>query len=528
MSDAIRSYRSPSKIAPSGSRSLLRGSFRLTRYLFFLLLVIGIYVFWISRDTRRVEEFVPADTTFHIIAQNLVENHDQFHKTDVWNTLPEEWRSHPFPKLLQSRVGLPDWAQRNLLGQYVFISGTDFAEFSDTVYITKFSRVGSILERILRWSDGNEGDAAGGLNIRTLPEHELFYAIRGRVALLSSSRRALIHSLTLEEAERLSASDWDESIWQRGGEDLSGTVDLTGDSQWSKYFSAAGFALRLDQDQGVLKLSLSCTDEFYGTFGEKLRNTPARKLFSPTAGSIRISADMGTTASELWNTVGKLAGDESSYFARWDDWTDNSDQETLESLLANTLGNTGPGIALTWHGIDMDTILPAPQFSLMAQVNDDSVRKKLVAHSERGNVNGFTQVETQTNEEQGWTEIVSIGGPARTAVLLPSGNGNHVYASTSKLRAESFNANSVQSPKFMQENANLFVSISPTEVLADYIKYGKEMAANGLLAGYSAKEFTIHAQELTAKYAGIQEVRLVARHDQGMVLADITLKSVAK
>lgn len=364
MSDTVRSYRSESANAPTPSGSLLGGGLRITRFLLVVLLLTGGYAFWISRDTRLVEEFVSANTTFRMVAQNVVENRSRIEQTSVWATLPEQWTSHSLPQLIGTSVNLPEWVQRNLVGRYVFMSGTDFNGFSDTVYITKLSRVGSVLERALRWSVGNDSDPAGGLNIRHLPEYDLFYAIRGRVAMLSSSRRALIETLTLNESERVASEDWDDSIWLLGNEDIRGTVQLEGESFWSDNFSAVGFALRFDQDQGLLKLSMQCTDKFYEEFGASLRNASVPALLRPIEGSFQMSANVGGKSEGMWKNLELLAQNNDQFDALWGEWMTESEPESLASYLAQSLQQAGPGFALTWHGFDMNAIIPAPQFSM--------------------------------------------------------------------------------------------------------------------------------------------------------------------
>ena len=526
MSEAVRSYRAVGATQQAGSSFVFRGGIRLTRYLLIVLLFWGVYFFWISRDTRRVEEFVQGDTTFRMVAQNLVENRSRLQQSTVWDALPQQWRSHPLPQLLQVPVGFPEWVQRNLVGQYVFISGRDAGEFTDAVYITKLSRVGSVLERMLRFSSGNEGDDAGGLKIRQLKEYDLYYAIRGRIALASPSRRALIHSLTLTDSELAAAEDWDESIWQLGDEDLRGTLLLGDDSGWGGYFSGMGFALRLEPDRGFVKLSLPCTESFYDAFGNGVRNTSARDLLAPMDGPIQLSANLNGTAARLWDTLGTLTGADENFSTLWEGRTPESKPESLESYLAQSLGDAGPGISITWHGFEMNTIVPSTLFSMSAEVRNDSIAEEIERLSGSDTDRGLDAVSARFDDEQEWIEAVGIGGPARTAVLMPSDDRRHVFVSSSKVLAESLWAGEAR-VNYMTEKANVYLRVSPGEVVEWYVEYGTVLAADGLLEGYGVEEFAEYAEDLRAKTAGIKLVEMTARYDNGVVEADIMLESKA-
>lgn len=79
----------------------------------------------------------------------------------------------------------------------------------------------------------------------------------------------------------------------------------------------------------------------------------------------------------------------------------------------------------------------------------------------------------------------------------------------------------------MTEKANVYLRVSPGEVVEWYVEYGTVLAADGLLEGYRVEEFGAYAEDLRAKTAGIKLVEMTARYDNGVVEADIVLESKA-
>jgi len=172
----------------------------------------------------------------------------------------------------------------------------------------------------------------------------------------------------------------------------------------------------------------------------------------------------------------------------------------------------------------MDTIVPTTDYSMVAEFADDSVGKEITRLSRGNQERGLDVVGLGVDEEAGWIEAVDIGGPARTAVLMPSEGGGHVFVSTSKIFAERLWVGGATA-RYMPERANVYFRISPGEAVERYVEYGTELAAEGLLAGYSAEEFAVRAEELSGIVAGIDVVRIVARHRNGIVEADIEIES---
>lgn len=65
--------------------------------------------------------------------------------------------------------------------------------------------MGLLLERIHTFADFIQDDEAGGLHLRYLPDARLYYAVRGRILIVTPSRDRLVESLTLPAGEAMGA-----------------------------------------------------------------------------------------------------------------------------------------------------------------------------------------------------------------------------------------------------------------------------------------------------------------------------------
>ena len=108
---------------------------------------------------------------------------------------------------------------------------------------------------------------------------------------------------------------------------------------------------------------------------------------------------------------------------------------------------------------------------------------------------------------------------------MPGEGDRLVFVSTSKVLAETAWADGSNNGAYMTEKANLYILASPGEMVEQYVEYGNDLAASGLLAGYTTAEFSDRAEELREQVAGIDTLKVVAQHEGGIVQVDIVLKS---
>lgn len=299
MSDAIRSFSRRGSGGATGGGIAPSGSFIFTRFVIAALVLFVISSFWISRDTHRIQQFVERAPASLIVAQHLLQNRDEFFTSPSWNALSDSVQSHPVPLVLATPFSAPDWVLRNIIGRHLLITTQGTTNFGEAIYITRMSRVGVLLERVLRRRSSNQSEDSGGLRLRYLSESDLYYAVRGRVLLLSPSRHALVHTLTLSDAERIPDEDWDESIWALGDDDIRGTLRLPKQSRWEPHFARIGFALSLRDSDATLELRAACTDRFYEELIPQLQGQKPTMLIRPTPGPIAFSANFGTTFQDL-------------------------------------------------------------------------------------------------------------------------------------------------------------------------------------------------------------------------------------
>ena len=334
MSDAIRSYSRPSSYAKNRSRGLLRQGLRFTRFILLFVVIGCVYLFWISRNTHDIRNFVPNDAAYQITSKDLVQNRDRILESRVWQSLPDTLNVNPIVGLLDTDISTSDMVLRNVMGQHLLIYGQDAEHFSDAVFIVKMTAVGTLLERKARRQSTNMYDEAGGLGIRFLSEHELYYSTRGRLIISSLSREALVRALTLPADAVVGEALDINSLWPEGDEDIRGRIHFTR-AKDDRYFSALGFAARLELSQGFLKMTLPCAEAFYQDFNPSELGNAQSKLIQPVDGPLSISKNLPISMRALCERI-EVLNEFTDIFSPG--WAEPSETELspLEAILEGT------------------------------------------------------------------------------------------------------------------------------------------------------------------------------------------------
>ena len=525
MSDVVRSYSRPSKsLSAKPSRGLLRGGLRLTRFFLLVVLIAAVYVFWISRDTHDVQEFVPADTAYLITSKDLAQNRARILNSHIWNAFPESLRANPIVHLLDTELDIADWKLRNLLGQRVLIYGQDASTFSDAVYVIQTTMVGALLERNARRGDSIVLDAAGGLDIRFMPDHALYYAKRGRLLIASASRDSLIRTLTLEASERIQEEGSIESLWPTGDEDVRGMVQRSADSET---ISAVGFAARLESQQGFLKMSVSYSDAFKERYSLNSLGAETPALVRPVDGPVALSSNLSIPVDEL---MGLLMDNESLNTLMGGDWgvgEASGDAESAEGIVHSILSQIQPGLAITWHGFDTSDIVPTSVYSMIGGYEGDGVAKAIAQSMKQQHAVAYTPISLAFNEERQWLEVNSMGIGAMTSVLYPAGVDSLFY-STSLHQAERNWADGA-SVEYI-EQGHFFIRLHPKAILSAYREFGTSMLSYDLLDGHTVESFESQMNEWESQFSTLEEATLSAMYDRAddVFNINVTLKSAAQ
>ncbi|MFP6585049.1 MAG: hypothetical protein VCD00_21135 [Candidatus Hydrogenedentota bacterium] len=528
MSEAVRSFSRRGSGGATGGGTAPRGSFLFTRFVIAALILFAIISFWISRDTHRIQQFIERDPASLVVAQHLLQNRDELFTSPSWNALSDSVQSHPVPSVLTTPLSAPDWVLRNLIGQYVLITTQGTTDFEEAIYITRMSRVGVLLERGLRRRSSNISEDSGGLGLRYLSESGLYYAVRGRVLLLSASRHGLVHTLTLSDTERIPDEEWDESIWALGDDEFRGTFRFSKESRWEPHFARIDFALRLRDGDGTLELRAACTDVFYEELIPQLDGQKPSPLIRPMPGPIEFSANLGTTFYDLSQLMETVLGPKPDSDEPWLVGFLKKSDRRQASYLDPLIDVAGPSIAQTWHGYELGDLMPTHKTSIIADYRGTGIQDALVVATEAQREGTFKPLQVSRDTESDWLEIETVGGLALTAILgqgKESSADQYLFASTSKQLAEQFGWGERRTADTLKESGNLYVRINPGAVLSEYEAYSAALQSIGAISEVERSERESRILTWRERMKGIHELALVAHHENREITATLFLRN---
>ena len=521
MSDAVRNYSGTYSSPRPTSRGLFRGGRRLTQLLLILLLLGTGCAFWIARDTHEIHEFVPVETEYLITSQDLVQNRDRFLGSSIWKALPESWASHPILELLNTQISTKDWVLRNVLGQRILIYGHDSETFSDAVYIMRMTAVGTLLERNYHRRDYNVYDPAGGLNLRWLVDHDLYYSVRGRLIVASTSREALIRALTLKSEETFGVEDWDDSLWPTGDEDVRGLIHLTTQNNDTPYFKALGFAARFEGNQGLLKLNLPHTEAFYQEFNLDSLGSKIPRMTTPVEGPISLSSNMNIDVEAMWSLLGEIDGASLFLEPMWEQWGGDSPESSMPAYVGTILGDVDTSYALTWHGFNLRDIVPTSTYSMVTSYEGDRLAMALNTAQEKNDSIVFSSLQTRFNEEQNWLEINSMGADSMTTVLYETGVSS-VLLTSSLIKAKHIKDEKPSGDSLGE--GHFYIRLFPKQIVQEYGDFSLELLEGGLLADENGESFQKTLSDWKQKYSTLKEVSLMAQYNHNERAFDVELR----
>ena len=155
------------------------------------------WVAWVTRDAYPLQRFIAADRSYEFYAKDFLHKRTRLAEARIWRLLPESTPLASDFATLSEKLDMPGWVLGNIAFSTFHVSGHDLDGFSDPLLISRMSRIGCLIERFHRFFGEVAHDSAGGLDLRSIDGGALFYAVRGRILLVSPNRDALIRALTL-------------------------------------------------------------------------------------------------------------------------------------------------------------------------------------------------------------------------------------------------------------------------------------------------------------------------------------------
>ncbi|HPG68511.1 MAG TPA: hypothetical protein PLO37_16825 [Candidatus Hydrogenedentes bacterium] len=500
-----------------------------------MVLAVLIYGVWASRDSCAVSRIIPREQAFRISASNLLDRRAKLATSHVWDALPESWGGEALARL-SGDLGAPEWVINNLIGTVCHISGNDTEQFSDILFVTKMRRIGCLAEKLRRFVPGIEEDEAGGLNVRRVEKLGVYYAVRGRVLAASPSRDALIRALTLPEDEAMTREELAKTAEAFGGEDLHGAIrfpdtpppDTPVSSAWGRagtMLASFSFAVRIDASEACLRYRAALKPQWQERFSGVLSASAPRPLQVPPEGLIELSADLGVSVQALWSEVAEAFESEMSLDDLIGAWTPQDIEPTTGDLarrfLAGLVAPLGPGFALCWRGVDVNEMVPVPEFVGVFGGEREAIAATLA--SIPTTPEGLYPWDTfpRYDAELGRAWLPMIGGPSIEPTAVPWDTG--LLVSTSRTALEAVLAGGVSETR-LDVPGNVYVRIKPGPCIEAVRALAMEWAKSGMLRGYTSATLDEALAPWSERVSAMREVSLLIAHEDGEITGELTLE----
>ncbi|MCX5769341.1 MAG: hypothetical protein NTZ09_03585 [Candidatus Hydrogenedentes bacterium] len=484
------------------------------------LLIAAGWVYWTTRDTHPVQSLIPANRAYHVVAKDVFAKRARLAESQIWKALPPQLGAADVPAKLSQDIGVPQWILNNLVPDACYVMGNDMKRFGDVLVVTRMTRVGALLENLRGFFPAIEEDFAGGLNLRKMGG--VYYGVRGRVLLLSTSRPGLIEALTLLPDKALSADALDEMTQSLGDSDIYGRFQLAADDPLGDVIDRGTFSLRIDKTAATVACQSALRPAWREKMAGLLDGVTPRTLESPPDGVLRVSLDLGKPVESLWKCAGTAFGKQAEMDQLWAKWSASPEEgeSSLSSTVVSLLRGLGPGMRFSLVGVDLNEIVPAPEVAATLEADPVKVLeafKGLPAPPE-----GSQPWETYLRYDEAGqvVRLPLIGGPS----LEPTAGvkGNAVVMSSSRTVAESMLADpATADPPKLPKPANLYAALKPHDCGKAAFDVAMMLAEAGLLRGYSPETLQAKYGPWLESAAGVKEVSALAGYDSGNVTVEL-------
>ncbi|MCL4694773.1 MAG: hypothetical protein KJ060_19950, partial [Candidatus Hydrogenedentes bacterium] len=351
-------------------------------------------------------------------------------------------------------------------------------------------------------------DYAGGLELRAIPDQGQYYAVRGRILLMSASRDALIRALTLAEGDQLDQSQFDE-LARSGGEDIRGTVALAPDHAVGRYFESVAFAIRVDADSAHAKCRGVLRPQAAAELGSLIDGTGPASLKTPPEGLVAVSANFGKPVKEVWTALGDATGATLFSKSQWESWANGAPDQPVDvaSFLTSLVGDKGPGLRIAMTGIDANEIIPMP--ILVGTVDGDTGAVKQMLESIPAPPEDIQPWDSypRYDAETGVAFVPMFGGPSLEPAIAVSRNMMFVGSSQESMRATMSNEATDQD---LPQSGNLYVQIQPAPLVKSMVESGRLLAEIDSLRGFTQETFETAAASWMASAENIDTITALA------------------
>lgn len=523
MNDVVRNYTWGGSLRRR-RRSLRRRGRGIAKFVLPILALFVLWALWLTRDVYDMAGFIPEDRQIEIYVNNIVERRADIAGSRVWELVPTQTAARRMVDTVTRQAPVPEWILNNLNTGVFHVSGPGLSAPDNLVALTRMTRIGCLAERLVRYTAPIRKDHAGGLKMRHIPEAGLYYAVRGRILLLSFSRDSLVRALTLSPELTLGEAQFQEGVRMAAGADVYCRVDADAWTLPERPFDQLAFALRIEPDAARLVVHGTVSDEFRRRHANILDALGPRKLPAPLDGIAVISADFGMPLPELAREVAAAAGLD----ATWAQWSSLLETDAdpaapindMQTLVLQAMQHTGSTMRLAWFGMDAFEMVPAPQIAATFNARAETMLAlfERIAPAPPGNV--AYDLAPRLEEELFLAYAPFIGGPSLEPTIAAYGQGM-IIASSIALARE-LQESSMLGMDYQMEG-NLYAAITPLPAFDAGMNALQELAASGLLRAHTEQTIREARASWRDTAAAVSEIALLAAYDQGDLRAELKL-----
>ena len=526
MSDAVRTYTAPRRTAAATSRRrrASRGCAIPFALLIPIVVVLAIYAVWISRDSTTLAAHLPKQHRLRIVVSDVLGHRQEIADSGIWHALPLDDDLAQIPDMLTRDIEVPPWVLNNIIGSQCFLSGDTIGDGHELLFVTKMHRLGVLIERAYRWFGEAEYDAAGGLSLRHLTQPDLHYAVRGRVLLVSPSRRTLIHALTLSDAEALTPDDVNQITIDLANQQVGGIIEFHENDTYTDTLAFLRFGIRFDPTEAHAKFEAGLSGIATSEISALLEGVEPQTLRMPIDGMAALSAHLGKPIEEVWLKIGAMTGYPLFSRAQWNEWStlDEGEQPGIAYTLTQLLGGAGPGFQCTWRGIDPYEIVPAPQIVVTAEFSDEAAERVRTAFPPPPQEVPAYAPYPRFDADTGIVTYPIFGGPSLqpTAVIA----ADTILVSSSRAIAEPY----IVTPPVNEPlplPGNLYIRIRPIDCVNALAEAGQQFVDIGVLKGYTQESYRAAAAQWRQSAERIEECSALFSHQNGLIQGEIRILS---
>lgn len=473
-----------------------------------------VYGWWSTRDTTPRWEVIAKAKPVSLVIQDPLDRRARMAESALWNALPPNPFVARAQTLLAADPGLPHWLLRNVLGSAVYLTAGDWNDPESALAVTRMTRVGVLAERVWsRFGGGVERDEAGGLELRSVEDGAFYYAVRGRTLVGGLSRQTLIAALTLAPEEAVSPEQFAEALGQRGAEDVRGNIVLDPSQPGAEYIRAVAFAARLDDQDAKIRWRIQLQPDVERRLGALLQPASVDELPRPPAGPVRIALNLGVPLGRVADVLAAASENGESVWQTWRRAPEDADG-LVPHMIARLVDASGPAVALSVVGADLDEMIPVPLLLWVAEGDPALPREvgDILAAASAGALH-----PPVVDAARNLAAYPYMGGPSLTPAIAAYRGA--IVASNSLPAVENYIAQGPAPAAGPAMAGHLSVEVEPGPLADILLGAGQLFADVGAIRGHTAESFAQAAVRWRAQAQAFGTATLTgAVNDNGLDL----------